>query len=355
MNAVQSTVPAAFLHNTPTTVDELLERGLYNLWYPVCPSRFVAERPVSLRRLGYKIVLWREADGTLHALEDHCPHRGAPLSQGVNLGDRLACPYHGVEVRCDGTVTKVPAAPGCALEGKQAARAFHVTERHDAIWLYNARLPLPSGTEPPPLVLPDELASPEWSSFLCYVEWKGDYRYVADNVMDPMHGTFLHKQSHSMAEGDIHAKFELKTRPTGFEFSKVGQHDVNFDWVEFGDTGTHWMRLAIPYPRTGGPGGSFGIIGSYTPISPSLSAVFFWRCRRVQGWQRDVWRFLYRNRLEARHWGVLEQDRVLMEGMEPDANRRENLYEHDLGIVRYRRYMKKLATDQLASLQGLAA
>jgi hypothetical protein len=43
--------------------------------------------------------------------------------------------------------------------------------------------------------------------------------------------------------------------------------------------------------------------------------VFFWRCRRVQGWQRNVWRFLYRNRLEARHWVVLEQDRVILESM----------------------------------------
>ena len=43
------------------------------------------------------------------------------------------------------------------------------------------------------------------------------------------------------------------------------------------------------------------MIGSYTLIGPNLSAVLFWRCRRVQGWQRNAWRFLYRNRLEARH------------------------------------------------------
>ena len=112
-------------------------------------------------------------------------------------------------------------------------------------------------------------------------------------------------------------------------------------------TGCGWRS---PTPLTGGPGGSFIIIGSYTPISPTLAAVFHWRCRKVQGWQRDTWRFLYRNRLEARHWAVLEQDREMMEDMEPDANQREMLYQHDMGIVRLRRHLRGLATRQIAEL-----
>jgi phenylpropionate dioxygenase-like ring-hydroxylating dioxygenase large terminal subunit len=325
-------------------VDALLEAGLKDLWYPICPSNFVKDTPVSLRRLGRKIAVWRDAQGTVHALEDHCPHRGAPLSQGVNLGDRLACPYHGVEVRCDGTVTKVPGSPGCKLEGARAALSFHVQERHGAIFLFNSDEHIET---PPPLNLPEELESAEYSSFLCYTEWKGDYRYVLDNVMDPMHGTFLHKQSHSMAEGESQAKFQIRATDTGFVFEKVGQRGINFDWTEWGSTNIHWMRLEIPYPKTGGPGGSFAIVGSYTPIAPNLAAVFHWRCRKLSGWQRDTWRFLYRNRLEARHWHVLEQDRRMLEFMEADANQRENLYAHDMGIVRLRRHLKSLAAEQL--------
>ena len=87
-------------------VDHLLKIGLKDLWYPICPSGFIKESPVSLRRLGRKFALWRDHGGKLHALEDRCPHRGAPLSQGVILGDRLSCPYHGVEVRCDGVAVR---------------------------------------------------------------------------------------------------------------------------------------------------------------------------------------------------------------------------------------------------------
>jgi phenylpropionate dioxygenase-like ring-hydroxylating dioxygenase large terminal subunit len=328
-----------------TQIEQRLQSGIRNLWYPVCPSDFIAERPVSLRRFGYKIAVWRDREGKVHALEDHCPHRGAPLSLGVNLGDRLACPYHGIEIRSDGMVTRVPASPGCPLENSKAARSFHAREIAGVVFLFNAENP--HLDEPPELNLPQELTGDAYSSFVCYAEWKADYRYVIDNVMDPMHGTFLHKQSHSMSEGDISAKFSLRKTDTGFVFEKAGQRNVNFDWTEWGDTNIHWMRLEIPYPKTGGPGGPFIIIGSYTPITPNLAAVFHWRCRQSSGWERNTWRFLYRNRLEARHWNVLEQDRVMMECMEPDANQREHLYEHDVGLSRLRRHMHNLALKQL--------
>jgi hypothetical protein len=87
-----------------------------------------------------------------------------------------------------------------------------------------------------------------------------------------------------------------------------------------------------------------------TPMTVRVNANFFWRNRKVQGWQRHVWRFLYRNRLEARHWHVLEQDRCVAEGIEPDANQREFLYEHDVGVARVRRWMHDEAAAQLGAL-----
>jgi phenylpropionate dioxygenase-like ring-hydroxylating dioxygenase large terminal subunit len=333
-------------------VEHILAKGLKNLWYPICRSDMLGDKPLSLRRLGLKLAVWRSG-GKVYALEDHCPHRGAPLSQGSICGERgdtLACPYHGVEVRCDGTVTKVPASPGSPLENARATQSFHAIEAHEAIWIYNAAGFVET---PPPLNLPEQLTDTDaFSSFLCYAEWMADYRYALDNLMDPMHGTFLHKLSHSMAEGDISAKFVTRQTPTGFVFEKDGQRDVNFDWTEWADTGVHWMRLEIPYPKTGGPGGSFAIIACVTPIAENQCAAFFWRCRRVQGWQRDTWRFLYRNRLEARHWVVLEQDRVMMEAMEPDANQRERLYAHDAGLVRLRRQLLATAKQALAGAKG---
>lgn len=325
-------------------VEERLNTGLLNLWYPVLPSWGVRDAPVGITRLARNIVLWRDADGKVRALEDRCPHRGARLSLGWNLGDRVACWYHGVQVDGTGTVKDVPAVEKCGMEGESRVAAYPVLERNGAIFLYFGDT---AGGEPPALGLPEELSSPDWSSFLCVSHWKVNYRYAVDNVMDPMHGAYLHATSHSMAFGDKSAEMRAKKTKTGLMFEKVGQRDVNFDWVEFGDTGCHWLRLAIPYQRKFGPGGSFGIVGFATPMDADNTMVFFWRTRKVQGWQRDVWRFLYKNRLEGLHWDVLEQDRIVLENMAPNARDREFLYEHDVGMAQVRRRLEREARRQI--------
>ena len=40
------------------------------------------------------IAVFRAADDAVFALDDHCPHRGGPLSQGIVYDRRVACPLH---------------------------------------------------------------------------------------------------------------------------------------------------------------------------------------------------------------------------------------------------------------------
>jgi phenylpropionate dioxygenase-like ring-hydroxylating dioxygenase large terminal subunit len=137
-------------------------------------------------------------------------------------------------------------------------------------------------------------------------------------------------------------------------FEKTTQRDVNFDWTEFGDTGAMWLRLAIPYRPSAGPGGKFGIAGFVTPVDEDHCLVFFWRVRKCTGWVRDVWKFMYRTRLEGLHWAVLEQDRVVLENMAPNARSREFLYQHDTGLAHLRRLLEKKAAAQLEAVAKAA-
>ena len=40
------------------------------------------------------VALFRTADDGVFALDDHCPHKGGPLSQGIVHGQAVTCPLH---------------------------------------------------------------------------------------------------------------------------------------------------------------------------------------------------------------------------------------------------------------------
>lgn len=336
------------------TADGLVQLGLRNRWYALCRSGTVRRGALTrIERAGEGLLLWRDAKGVIHVQEDRCPHRGARLSRGVHMGDRVACEYHGVQVDADGMVVSVPGSPGCALEGKRKLRTFPAAEHADAIFAWFGDT---DDATPVPLVFPEGLAPDDgWERFLAYVEWDAPWTFSLDNLMDPMHGAFLHRKSHSMSGGKREAVFQVRDTDTGFVFEKTDQAGLNFDWSEWIDAGAQWIRLEIPYPATAGPGGPFRIVCTATPINQTQHAAFFWRCRNVQGWERDAWRFLYKTRLEERHWAVLEQDRRLIETMPLDAWGRENLYQHDVALARLRRLIRREAQRQLAARDAAAA
>lgn len=328
--------------------DFLYRNGLRDRWYAVCPSSFIQPgRIEKLRRLGQDWILYRDTAGKVSMLEDRCPHRGAPLSQATHLGDRVGCKYHGVQVDGTGTVRAVPGMPGCEIEGQRLVTAPAVREHAGAVFAWFGT---DADAEPAELTFPDPLTDDGISSFLCYAEWDCNWRFGLENLLDPMHGTFLHHDSHSMSEGDTKAKFQIRESDRGFFFEKTDQVGVNFDWVELCHTGADWVDLSIPYPPSAGPGGAFGIVGMVIPIDATSCGVFFWRYRKVSGWLRDTWRFLYKTTLEPRHWEVLEQDRIMLEGMAPDADAAENLYQHDLGVMRIRRLFRKQAKRQAKAM-----
>lgn len=341
-------VPTVVGTRRQLSAEDLAATGLRDRWYPILPSRFVgAGEMVPVKRLGVDWLLFRNADGRLHMLEDRCPHRSAPLSVGQHLGDRIACKYHGVQVDGTGLVVSVPGMPGCALEGKRATVSLRVVEAADTIFAF---IPLTDDSEPTEFVLPDRLADPANSWFPNYAEWAGPWRFYMDNVLDPMHGAFLHRDSHSMFGGDTSARFRIRETDRGFFFEKTDQRGVNFDWVEFSRGAMDYVDLEIPYAPSAGPGGPFGIVGMATPIDAGNTCIFHWRTRRVEGWEREVWRFLYRTQLEAKHWTVLEQDRSVLEALAGDADVDEHLYQHDLGVSRIRRMYRTDAQTQAKKL-----
>ena len=52
---------------------------------------------------GGKVAVFRAADDRIFAVDDRCPHKGGPLSQGIVFGTSVACPLHNWTIGlCDG-------------------------------------------------------------------------------------------------------------------------------------------------------------------------------------------------------------------------------------------------------------
>ncbi len=345
--ALHPVVGRPFTAPAPVEPEDLLRTGLLDLWYLVASANDVVDRPIGLTRLGRNLVLWRDAGGAVRALEDYCPHRGAPLSLGRIIEGRVRCAYHGFEIDARGTIAAVPATPDCPLVGQQAVRVYPVREIAGAIFVYFSDK---ANVTPPEPVLPEELISPEWSSFLFTTEWRCNWQVALDNRVDPLHGSFLHSGTFTLGYGRQDSELEVEPAPHGFSTVRNNQRGVNIDWheVEFHPGNILWVLPDVPYPAGAG-GGSFRINGHPTPIDETTTYVSFYRSRKLSGWRRDMWRFLYLNRLEARALTVVEQDRTLLEAISLEARNREKLAQSDIAVGRMRRLLREEAQRQIAS------
>ena len=95
---------------------------------PVCQSTdLLPGKSVSLTVGDIRVAVFRLATGTVHAVEDRCPHRGARLSEGLLYDEFIACLDHGWSVCVlDGRV--------CAPERGQV-KVFPVSEEDGGISL----------------------------------------------------------------------------------------------------------------------------------------------------------------------------------------------------------------------------
>jgi phenylpropionate dioxygenase-like ring-hydroxylating dioxygenase large terminal subunit len=329
----------------PQTPEDVLECGLPNLWYLVGRSSDVTDRPVGLKRLDRNLVLWRDSHGALKVTEDYCPHRGAPLSLGRIVGDNVMCPYHGFQISGKGEIADVPATPDCPLVGKTFIKSYASREVGGAIWVYFGD----PATAPEP-VFPPEVVSPEWSSFLFITVWNCNWQVALDNRLDPIHGSFLHEGTFTLGAGRKDAELKVEETATGFQTYRTNQRNVNIDWNEatFHADNIFWVTTEIPYPASFG-GGSFRINGFPTPIDRTSTLVWFFRSRKISGWQRDMWRFLYKNRLEARNLEVVDQDRIVLEAIPLQARQRERMVQTDIAVARMRRHIRSEASRYLES------
>jgi len=161
---------------------------LLNEWYAAAFTDELGSQPLLRTLLETPVVMYRGESGQAVALHDRCPHRFAPLHQGKVIGDSLRCPYHGLQFGAGGACVHNPIG-----EGKipQAARttAYPLAERDGIVWLWFGDQP---ADEARIRRWPEFEDSAGWASVQGSMSLQGEYRLVADNLLDLSHAEFLH-------------------------------------------------------------------------------------------------------------------------------------------------------------------
>jgi vanillate O-demethylase monooxygenase subunit len=167
-----------------------------NAWYVACTPDEVGEKPLGRQICNEKMVFYRGQEGKIAALEDMCPHRGAPLSLGFVRDGNLVCGYHGLEMGCKG---KTVAMPGQRVGGFPAIRSFPVEERYGFIWVWPGD---PAEADPARIHHLEWAEDPGWAYGGGMYHIQCEYRLMIDNLMDLTHETYVHASSIGQKEID---------------------------------------------------------------------------------------------------------------------------------------------------------
>jgi phenylpropionate dioxygenase-like ring-hydroxylating dioxygenase large terminal subunit len=216
---------------------------LRNCWYAAAWENELADGVLLPRSIiGERVVLFRQRNGTLVALEDACPHRFAPLSRGrLEDGCNIRCMYHGLKFAPSGECIEIPGQAEIPSAAK--VKTYPLALGDDLIWIWmgdpdfapNTLVPRAAGYNEPGAIMR-----------VGQVTYNANYELVNDNLTDFSHIGFVHGS------------------PEGFAASE--SVSTNRPKVEFIDRGIRVTRWRTGQERGAGRN-DFPIAGYNDPTS----------------------------------------------------------------------------------------
>ena len=137
-------------------------------------------------------MFYRQRDGKAVALEDACPHRKLPLSQGQLCDDTVICGYHGLTFDGSGTCVDAPTQRD-NIPKRAMVKSYPVIDRYRLLWIWMGD---PVKANPDDIFKIENFDKPEWG----YTEGgmlpiECNYLWVVDNLLDPSHVAWVHVSS----------------------------------------------------------------------------------------------------------------------------------------------------------------
>ena len=194
------------------TADKANSPFVRNAWYSAAWADELDDGLLGRKIMNQPMVIFRDADGKVGALEDRCCHRGAPLTHGDIIPEGLQCGYHGLIFDTTGACVEVPGQDN--VPQKARVKSFPVVERNQIIWIWMGDASMA-----------DENRIVDWSYHDQPDKWphcketfqiKSNYMLMIDNLMDLSHLGYLHtKTIGGNARAHVTAETESKPTATG--------------------------------------------------------------------------------------------------------------------------------------------
>jgi phenylpropionate dioxygenase-like ring-hydroxylating dioxygenase large terminal subunit len=277
-------------------------------------------------------------------------------------GDRVQCPYHGLEF--DGTGACVLNPHGAKnIPARAKIKSYPVVEKHKVIWIWMGDAPADPAKVPDFGVLDNvpELHTTKRDSIVI----KANYQLVIDNLLDLSHTSYLHEGILGNAdtvdseitveqEGDdvVVSRFATNAKPPGMFAQFWPNHPPRVDKF----TKMRWMapstlRLLTGIAQMGtapDSGTGYHAIHLLTPENERSTHYFFTAVRfGVKTTEDKLNRDLQKKVAEMRRFAFEEQDAPVIEAQQRIIESADHeldpvILAIDVGPVRYKRVLSKM-------------
>ncbi len=222
-----------------------------NAWYMASWDKDVpAGEVVAATILGQPLVLARDDQGAVFAMEDRCPHRAAPLSKGKCEEGGIRCWYHGVRFAADGRAVEVPGQD--TIPPALKVRTFPVVERHAAFWVWMGDPARADESLIPPFV---GYRDPAWAMTPGRLDYVAPARLIHDNLLDLSHIAYVHRETFgggndTSADGWLASNVTTTTLPDGVavERARCGMPPNRNSGLADMEAADLWSRYTFTVP-----------------------------------------------------------------------------------------------------------
>jgi len=303
-------------------------------WLPICMSEEVSESdgtPLRARLLGEDLVVFRDSDGRLGVVGEHCPHRRASLALGRNEESGLRCLYHGWKIDVDGNVVEMPSEPAAScLAAKVKHTAYRTEEAGGFVWVWMG------AGDPTSFESPAWAPSPRTRISIVKMLVNANWAQVLEGAIDSAHSSTMHATDMPPARVDgARATASVWPRPStdraprlvvqptdfGFRYAAIRRPIKNED--------THdYIRTTVyiaPYTALIPPNNVHNVATLLAPEDDTNTIFYFiaWNGPDKPGIDADTWR-----KFNVLEWGV-DVDRNF-----DGIRNRANLYQQDRAAMK---------------------